>query len=194
MGKLLLATAAIFCIAVGSFIVYNWYHPVRTGCDVEITFSNTCGAVQNEINSRVRAQHTMSSATRERWHDPHYNGTYRFTKTLAMHYQLEHISNSGGKTKHIDVIDLKFTAPSTEKILSNASPSLTRSERKTCHVKASSWSKDFSLLDFGTNFCNIYNLYCQSKDCHPITPLSFTYKVGKCAESDVQKCSSRTSV
>ncbi len=182
VGKMLLGTAVLLCITLGSFLVlYSWFRPVRTGCEVEISFSNSCTAVQKEIDARV----LLTS-----WHDPQpdNNGTYRYTKKLAMHYQLQRDSVSSSKINYTDVIDLKFTAPTDQVlIIGSSSPSLTRIERKTCHIKASSWSKDVSLLHHGSSFCNIYNLFCQTK-------LIYTYKVGKCSQYDVQKCSSRASV
>ena len=71
-GMLVIRVGVVLLAAVLVLVgLYNWVHPVRAGCTVEIMFRNTCGAVQTEINARVRGQ----TGGKEPWRDPHNNGT-----------------------------------------------------------------------------------------------------------------------
>ena len=60
--------------------------------------------------------------------------------------------------------------------------------RQSCRVKAHSYSGGFAMMDGGNNFCNIFDLFCANKECHPFTKLSYTYAVGRCTKSDVKTC------
>jgi len=67
-GMLVIRVGAVLVAVVLLLVgLYNWAHPVRAGCTVEVMFRNTCGAVQTEIAARVGG--------RKGWHDPHNNGT-----------------------------------------------------------------------------------------------------------------------
>jgi hypothetical protein len=59
----------------------------------------------------------------------------------------------------------------------------------SCNVGACSQSQVFSIGDAGTNYCNMYSLYCSESGCHPLNnKLVYTEKVGKCTEQSPQKC------
>lgn len=163
----ILLTSAVIFLAV-----YNWFEPVRASCEVEIAFRSPCIEVQNEIVKRVHGQSIPHG--NEKWWDPHNNGTYVLLKKDQQQMTFHRISGSASKTQYTDLVSFKFTS--------------TASQKSMCHVTAASTSTVFSILDFGTNFCNINDLYCNNWGCRPFTQLSYTYKVGKCTESDVTKC------
>ena len=57
-----------------------------------------------------------------------------------------------------------------------------------CSVSACSESQVFSIGDYGTNFCNIHDLYCSDAACKPITQLAYTEVAGKCTEQSPAAC------
>ena len=61
-------------------------------------------------------------------------------------------------------------------------PDLSPEGDDNCIVTAQSKSTVFSILDFGTNFCNINNLYCSETGCRPFKTLTYTSVVGTCSE------------
>ena len=150
-------------------IIYNTFVPVRASCHVDISFpQNNCASVQREILQRVRGQHTGT------WHDPHNNGSYAIVTKDTDEYVLNRVTGKGSSVKYTDIVTFKFASKSTQQEL--------------CHVTASSQSTVFSILDFGTNFCNILDLFSNVKEARPFTRLSYTYVVGKCALADATKC------
>ena len=150
-------------------IIYNTFVPVRASCHVDISFpQNNCASVQREILQRVRGQHTGA------WHDPHNNGSYALVTKDTNEFLLNRVSGTGSSVKYTDIVTFNFASKSTQQEL--------------CHVTASSTSTVFSILDFGTNFCNILDLFSNAREARPFTRLSYTYLVGKCALADTTKC------
>mmetsp|Transcript_807 Transcript_807/g.915 ORF Transcript_807/g.915 Transcript_807/m.915 type:complete len:168 (+) Transcript_807:119-622(+) len=143
---------------------------LRAGCNLTIDFKNSCADVQKEITRRVDGQP-------DSWHDPHNNGNYALlgiTRNGSKDkYSLERKSGTGSKTVYTDSVEFIFENSPDENI---------------CHVEASSNSQVFSILDFGTNFCNMNNLYSSDKECRPFEVLEYTYTVGKCTDSTLKKC------
>jgi hypothetical protein len=155
-------------VLIASISAYNSYvTPVRAGCNLTIDFKNSCADVQKEITRRVDGQP-------DSWHDPHNNGNYAFApKNSENEYSLERKSGNGSKTVYTDSVEFIF----------ENSP-----DENSCHVVASSNSQVFSILDMGTNFCNMNNLYSSDKECRPFEVLEYTYTVGKCTDSTLKKC------
>jgi hypothetical protein len=154
-------------VLIASTSAYNSYvTPIRASCNLIIDFKNSCADVQTEITTRVDGQPTS-------WHDPHNNGNYAFTGKDAKKFSLERKSGSASKIVYTDSVEFAFQ------------DSL---DGDSCHVVASSNSQVFSILDFGTNFCNMNNLYSSDKECRPFKVLEYTYTVGKCADPTIKKC------
>lgn len=128
----------------------------HAGCEVTTTFSNNCDDVKTEINKRVNGQYSE-------WHDPHNNGTYSISTSEGDKVDLERIT---GDLKYTDKIRFTFF-PSTD----------------GCKVEACSQSQVFSIGDYGTNFCNIHDLYCADSGCYPFQQLKYTESIGKCTDS-----------
>jgi len=135
---------------------------MHAGCEVAITFDNSCDAVYNEMMARVNGQYNS-------WHDPHNNGTYIIT--------------SSSPSKEID-LDRKTGDGSgyTDKILFTLTPSPVNG----CAVTGCSASQVFSIGDYGTNYCNIYNLY--SAPYLTTTSLTYTEQVLKCTQQTPSAC------
>lgn len=159
---------AVSIALVASKSAFNaFFTPVRAGCNITIDFTNSCADVRKEITTRVNGQPTS-------WHDPHNNGSYTFTiKDSKSRFSLERKSGTGSKIVYTDSVDFFFEDSQDE---------------KSCHVVASSNSQVFSILDFGTNFCNMNNLYCSDKECQPFDVLEYSYTVDKCTDPTLKKC------
>ena len=87
----------------------------------------------------------------EHWHDPHNNGTYSSTasgSSAALSF-----SRLTGNRKYTDKMTFTFK--------DNGSGQ--------CSLLGCSESQVTSILDFGTNYCNLRMLYCGSADgCKPV--------------------------
>ena len=135
---------------------------MHAGCQVTISFKESCDAVRAEIGKRAGGQF-------DTWHDPHNNGSYAFIGKSNDLFQLSRLTGDG---KYTDKINFVFA----------------EEESNTCEVAACSESQSFSIGDYGTNFCNIHDLYCSDEGCHPFARLTYTETVGKCTESSPSKC------
>ena len=135
---------------------------MHAGCEVTISFKESCDAVRAEIAKRTGGQF-------DTWHDPHNNGSYSFIEKSNDLLQLSRLT---GDKKYTDKINFVFAD----------------GETNTCDVAACSESQSFSIGDYGTNFCNIHDLYCSDEGCHPFAKLTYTETVGKCTENSPSKC------
>jgi len=120
---------------------------VHASCSVEATAQSSCAAVHDEMLARVRGQHTGA------WHDPHNNGTYAVLTETGSELLVTRTSGSksvGGTTY-------------TDKVLFTFAPSADGG----CQITGCSESQGTSVVDFSTNYCNIRNLYCGSRDGCP---------------------------
>ena len=104
-----------------------------------------------------------------RWIDPHNNGTYAI---ISEELELFQISRTTGDGKYTDLINFVFGAV----------------DNTQCNVFACSESQVFSISDYGTNYCNIADLYCDSPACNPFYKLSYDEEVAKCTESNPAVC------
>lgn len=167
-GFFLLASAIVVVLVLTRVGTLNQMGDIRAGCNLTTDFSNSCGDVQREISQRVSGQSN-------KWHDPHNNGSYYFVGTQTKEkYSLERVSGTGSKVKYTDSIELSFEPSQND---------------EKCRLSAKSSSQVFSILDFGTNFCNINNLYCSdNKACQPFEALTYSYTVGKCTDPSIKSC------
>ena len=134
----------------------------HASCKVHIKFEESCKVVQDEMSNRIAGQY-------DKWHDPHNNGTY--TQLSKQNYLLE-ASRLTGDKKYTDLINYQFI-----EALSGG-----------CDVYGCSESQVFSIGDAGTNFCNIFSLYCSDDKCQPFTKLTYSESVGKCTQADPALC------
>lgn len=150
---MLLTTAGSNCPSSPAYI--------HAGCDMTITFTNTCTEVQNEISQRVNGQYN-------KWHDPHNNGTYSFSSKSDSMFELTRLTGDG---KYTDKIIFTFA-----------------SDNDGCKMEGCSQSQVFSIYDFSTNYCNLHDLYCADSKCHPFTNLNYDESMIKCYEHDGSQC------
>eukprot|EP00930_Biecheleria_cincta_P089611 TRINITY_DN78954_c0_g1_i1.p1 TRINITY_DN78954_c0_g1~~TRINITY_DN78954_c0_g1_i1.p1 ORF type:complete len:178 (+),score=31.65 TRINITY_DN78954_c0_g1_i1:56-589(+) len=122
----------------------SWIH---ASCRVVAQATATCSEVAAEINARASHQ--------QGWVDPHNGGIYRVLRRSDAEIQTERKTN-----------------PATSvggKIYTDKQTFTLRSFGGGCKISACSESQGFSVADFSTNYCNIRNLYCGSKEgCHPV--------------------------
>ena len=145
---------------------------VHASARVQVQANVACDEVQAEMLSRVHSQHTGV------WHDPHNNGTYSITsESLTSASDTLAFSRLTGDRKYTDKMIFSFA----------------NSEDGKCEMLACSESQVTSILDFGTNYCNLRMLYCGSADgCKPVTHdfTSVEQKVSTSAGNahDLKKC------
>ncbi len=114
------------------------------------TTPDSCQHLHTEILARVNAK--------DGWTDPHNKGTY---KLLNQTDNLLSLQRQTGDKKYVDKIDIS--------LVSGANGG-------GCSLYGCSESQVTSIYDASTNYCNIFNLYCGSKDgCkHVVYDLSLT--------------------
>ena len=142
---------------------------VHASARVQVQANAACDEVQAEMLSRVHSQP-------DKWHDPHNNGTYSTTSESLIADTLA-FSRLTGDRKYTDKMIFSFADGADGK----------------CEMLACSESQVTSILDFGTNYCNLRMLYCGSADgCKPITHdfASVEQKVSTSAGNphDLKKC------
>mmetsp|Transcript_23085 Transcript_23085/g.91569 ORF Transcript_23085/g.91569 Transcript_23085/m.91569 type:complete len:366 (-) Transcript_23085:1342-2439(-) len=133
---------------------------VYASCAETVTFADTpCDAVVEEIQSRVSGQY-------DAWHDAHNNGTYSIVAADGLSLSLERRT---GDNKYTDKMNLELAADGSD-----------------CVATACSASQVMSILDYGTNYCNLHLLYCGSKDGCPFVKHDFaayTEDIASCTDS-----------
>mmetsp|Transcript_13779 Transcript_13779/g.43590 ORF Transcript_13779/g.43590 Transcript_13779/m.43590 type:complete len:176 (+) Transcript_13779:80-607(+) len=144
-----LALAAFVHSAAASMICPGspaWFS--HCGMRITATARASCVEVEAEARARVAGQYA-------RWHDPHNNGTYSpasFGGTMSF-------TRLTGDRKYTDKMIFTLTPMGSE-----------------CKVEACSESQVTSLLDMGTNYCNLKMLYCGTADgCRPVRSDFTTY-------------------
>ena len=157
---------AVACIWETSLAAPNMNCPtsgssMHAGCQTQIQFKDACSVVRGEITKRVQGQP-------DNWVDPHNAGTYSFISQSDALFELSRVT---GDKKYTDKINYVFEDAGTG-----------------CNVAACSQSQVFSIGDYGTNYCNIFDLYCSDSKCHPFTQLTYSETVGKCTEQSPSKC------
>mmetsp|Transcript_16656 Transcript_16656/g.25919 ORF Transcript_16656/g.25919 Transcript_16656/m.25919 type:complete len:246 (-) Transcript_16656:18-755(-) len=126
---------------------------VHAGCHITVTFTNNCDDVRDEVSWRINGQY-------DEWHDPHNNGTYSWvTNSSLEHWHFTRLTGDGKYTDDIyyDFYDI-YNGDDVESL---------GTDGNGCQLVASSRSRALSVQDYGTNFCNIHDLYCSDEECHP---------------------------
>jgi hypothetical protein len=121
-----------------------------------VTFpGRECKVVREEMLARIRGDN--------QWKDPHNEGTYTLLDNGGSSGGDIQGSRRTGDGKYTDLFDLALFTTS-------------RSEQPGCVLKACSESQVFSVLDFSTNYCNLFALYCNSADACPVVHHELEYK------------------
>mmetsp|Transcript_31677 Transcript_31677/g.62211 ORF Transcript_31677/g.62211 Transcript_31677/m.62211 type:complete len:178 (-) Transcript_31677:116-649(-) len=142
-----------------------WIH---SGMKITSFTSATCDVVKEEAILRVANQYRG-------WHDPHNNGTYAVAKPSL-----------GG--------DISFTRVTGDgKYTDKMIISLTDEDGRMCRIEGCSESQVTSLMDFGTNYCNLKMLWCGKADgckvvSHDFTTTNEKTESMKQASVDMSKC------
>jgi hypothetical protein len=156
MSKFFALLAGLFAVAMAVTCPKS-DSSVHAGCEMEVTFKNSCESVRNEISSRINGQF-------QAWHDPHNNGTYTLTSSSESQISASRLT---GDKKYTDLMIFTFADSATG-----------------CTMGACSESQVFSIGDGSTNYCNLHDLYCADAGCRPFTKLSYSESVGKCTSHD----------
>jgi hypothetical protein len=140
---------------------------VHAKCAMTVQFDQSCDVVRTELIARLGAENN--------WVDPHNQGTYTLSEGSSDSNRLEASRLTGNKL-YTDKLAFGFT--------DSSSPS-------GCAVSACSVSQVTSVLDMSTNYCNLRNLYCNSKqDGCPVVHHELTYKetYQNCWQRNASKC------
>merc|ERR1712193_188815 len=146
MGKMMLFRALLVCsaihVAVSAMVCPSTaaWGPA-CGMKVTTTASASCDDVKAEMEARVAGQYGA-------WHDPHNNGTYK-VESYGGTFSTSRLTGDG-----------KYT----DKQIFSLTPS-----GSSCTIEACSRSQVTSILDMGTNYCDLKMLFCGSADgCKPV--------------------------
>jgi hypothetical protein len=136
----------------------------HASCQVTVTFQSGCDAVYAEMVARIHGENG--------WVDPHNRGTYAVVEGSTAGQEL-HATRHTGNGKYTDKMVFTYS-----------------SSGSSCVMTGCSESQVLSFADFGTNFCNLHDLYCGAQDqcAKAATDLTYTEVVGSCTESDKGKC------
>jgi len=136
---------------------------VHASAEISLDFSNACNEVSAVILDRLNRQQTGA------WIDPHNGGNYTFLKaTSANGLLFSRAAGSQAKTpKGPDYDDqLMFTFDPTSE--------------GGCKVSACSESHVTSVIDYGTNYCNMHDLICNNVAYCGDSKLNYTEMVISC--------------
>ncbi len=130
-----------------------WKH---AKCVMTLKFPGAdCSTVQSEISQRLNDKS---------WIDPHNQGTYKQNNADASSGSVVEGERLTGDGKYTDKFMFTFVDGGTD------------GGASSCEVSACSESQCFSILDFSTNFCNLRNLYCNTKDGCPVIEHDLEYE------------------
>merc|ERR1712070_1155879 len=122
---------------------------VHASAHVTAVANAPCSDVKAEMVLRVNGQF-------DQWHDPHNNGTYALTS--------DHAATDGDDVVKMSRLsgDKKYTDKMVFVLSSTGD--------NECTLYSCSESQVTSIIDFGTNYCNLRMMYCGSADgCKPVT-------------------------
>jgi len=117
--------------------------PLGVACGMQITTTaaTSCSNVLAEMKARVNGQYGG-------WHDPHNNGTYS-VQSFGGTFSASRLTGDG-----------KYTDKMIFTLIDESS---------SCKIEACSRSQVFSIMDYGTNYCDLKMLYCGTADgCKPV--------------------------
>lgn len=125
--------------AATAFACPGSHSPIHAGANMNMQFTNSCAEVAEEIKARAQA-------SAGEWKDPHNGGTYTLEKATDDYIRVKRVT-----------ANKVFTDRSDFKLSAGANGG--------CNVVGCSESQGISAADKGTNVCDMYNLFCNSKDC-----------------------------
>jgi hypothetical protein len=115
-------------------------------CEMTVSFHQTCRQVQSEIRARL-------TSNNKKWIDPHNHGTYYSLEfSNSSRIEASHLTGNGLYT---DKLALEFV------VVDNSAGG--------CTLRACSTSQVTSIVDYSTNYCNLYNLYTGEGLKHELT-------------------------
>eukprot|EP00808_Paulinella_micropora_P016656 g38201.t1 len=150
----------------------------RARCQIKLFFKNSCSEVLIVITNRIGGQYEV-------WGDPHNNGTYSLLPSSQKKEQ------AGSKYSTTILHTMRVAGPGSNVTDLQTWTLETGEHHKTCVVTGCSESQAFSIKDYGTNYCNLHNLYCMDSGCCPIhddPELQYEETVRKCTEAKVSLC------
>jgi len=158
------------------------------GMKITTVASTGCDKVEAEIKARVNGQST--STDRGLWHDPHNNGLYT----------LENVAGRPPYSYGATISTSRLTGDGkyTDKQIFTLTP-VEAGGFAVCRIEACSRSQVTSVLDMGTNYCDLKMLFCGKADgCKPVEE-DFTVCVnredsGVCQTSETTEKFSQASV
>ncbi len=127
---------------------------VRAKCSMEVKFEQSCSVVKREVEARITGVNG--------WIDPKTKpGTYRLTGNTTSSTAF---SRTTGDGQYTDKVTVAY------------------SESSGCAAVFCSESQVFSIGDYDTNYCNSWNLYCNSgQTCNVVYDnLSFAERLQDC--------------
>merc|ERR1711959_228025 len=143
VSRLLIALMLTLVIATKASMVCPPTAAWGPACGMKLTAtaSASCDAVLEEMKARVEGQYGS-------WHDPHNNGTYK-VEAYGGTFSTSRLTGDG-----------KYTDKQIFSLSGNGD---------SCKVEACSRSQVSSVLDMGTNYCDLKMLLCGSADgCKPV--------------------------
>mmetsp|Transcript_10384 Transcript_10384/g.11843 ORF Transcript_10384/g.11843 Transcript_10384/m.11843 type:complete len:181 (+) Transcript_10384:27-569(+) len=151
-------------IAEATFVCPGSPSRVRAMCSLNVKFAESCAVVEKEITDRIQGVNG--------WRCPKSNpGTYRLTSSNGT-YPLAALRTTGDG-RYTDLFTFTF-----------------QSEGQGCLVGGCSESQVFSVIDYSTNYCNMFNLYCgREESCKVVgTSLTFAESYASCRQNNRRQC------
>ncbi|KAK3270200.1 hypothetical protein CYMTET_21392 [Cymbomonas tetramitiformis] len=135
---------------------------VHAKCELTAEFQNSCADVHEEVLARMNGANG--------WADPHNGGSYSVISSTDTTVDGTRLT---GNKKYTDKFELTFAESSNG-----------------CTVSGCSESQVFSVLDMSTNYCNQYNLFCNTAGgCTKVKhDLQYTITTGSCMSHDQSQC------
>jgi len=131
----------MFAVLFGSALACPGSHAfIHAAASMDVDFTNSCEDVAAEIKARASAAASL-------WQDPHNHGIYSLLESTGDSYILT--KRMTKNHVYTDKQDFKLTPNSSG----------------GCSVVACSESQGLSAADKGTNFCDMFDLFCNSSDC-----------------------------
>ena len=121
------------------------------------------------------------------WTDPKSSpGTYQLLSTTAGSYTSGSRTTANGQ--YTDKFDFKYSVH-----LGGNSTGLRGRVTGGCRIDACSQSQSTSYYDYSTNYCNMYNLFCATKDGCKIVNTDLTWSedsagIFECSFDDKSDC------
>lgn len=135
----------------------------HSACSQVLQFSDSCQSVQAEIEARINGQKDRKASPGSYVLQSSQSGS--FSEATTVNGNSSSLSQSGGCTKAS-----RTTGPGAQPgPFTDLFGFRFMSDGGGCKVTSCSESQVQSKCDFSTNFCNLFNLYCNKADaCEPL--------------------------